>query len=90
MRDVGVEDYGVGDAGVDDRRVGDVGVENHWVGDAGVEDGVTGLPRWHGLHGDARTSVLNKAWAIGLRTVVRGVVVLCWLGGNGWRGLQMT
>ena len=58
--------------------------------DVGVEDGVIGLPRWRGPHGDAQTSALKKRRALGLRTTAHGAVVLHRLGGNGWRGLQMT
>ena len=66
--------------------VGDADVEDSGVGDARVEDGVTGLPRWRGPHEGARTSALKKRRALGLRTAA----VLHRLGGNGWRGLQMT
>ena len=32
--------------------MGDADVEDHGAGDTGVEDGITGLPRWCGTHGD--------------------------------------
>ena len=64
-------------------RVLHAGVENIVVGDIGVEDGVTGLPRWRRPHRDTWTSALKKRRA-------RGAAVLRRLGGNGWRGLQMT
>ena len=65
-------------------------MEDHGVGDARAEDDIMGLPRWRGPHGDARMSVLKNGRAFGLRTVARGAAVLRRLGGNGWRGLQMT
>ena len=70
--------------------MGDAGVDDHGVGDARVEDDVMGLPRWRGLHEDVQTSTLKKRRALGLWMTARGAAVLRRLGGNGWRGIQMT
>ena len=51
--------------------VGDADVEDRGVGDAEVEDGVTRLPRCRGPQGDARTLVLKKRRALGLRKAAR-------------------
>ena len=45
---------------MEDCGVGDAGADNRGVGDTRVEDGIMGLPRWRGPHGDARTLALKK------------------------------